>query len=833
MQGKPSTLASHENLEAKELFKLRQAGAYREACRRGEEYLSKRGESAILRLEYGRSLVAVGEYGPGENALRAAIANAPIVSTLRFHAIRTLAELLEVTGRQKEAVSLWDQLLAQYRTGGVNDSETLGELAVAAWHRGYFREAQNIFVDATDPERSAVSAEVLTDFGFLLLEKYNAKDALGAFRDSLKLDNSARAKLGIALAKKYDNDFEVEVNARAALEINPYLVGARNVLAQLAIEEEAYPEALEHIEAALRVNPLDLETLSLQAFCRYVQGDMSGFANIEKRVLGLNPSYGEFYRILADNLVSRRKYQEAVDWSRKAIAIQPALWTAHVLLGMNLMRVGNIEEGRKSIQRAFEGDPYNVWAVNSLDLFDQVKSFSRIQSEHFAFRMAKEDASSIGSFAPALAEEVYSKLTQRYGFTPEGPIQIEIYPDHGGFAVRTLGLPGLSGVLGVCFGKVIAMDAPGTRPKGTYNWGSTLWHEFAHVITLQMTKHNIPRWYSEGLSVYEEHKARPGWGENLTLDFLRAYKAGKLMKASELNMGFVRPSSPEQVMLTYYQAGLICEMIEEKYGFDKIRQSLLLFAENKSAQEVFHQTLGMDQAQMDEAYAKYLDSRVKAIAEHIRFEKDGSKPDTADKASLLQKVKDNPGDFWANLSLGRLLRKEGSLAGAEIYLKDAQRSFPQYVEEGNSYQLLGEIYGELKRNDEALAQFRNWSLVDGSALDPLAAAARIYLDRKDWASATEVLSLSIYIDPYDLQVFKKLGDAAMACGKWSTAIDAYRSLAGSKVADSAGAHFDLARALLESGNRPESKREVLKALEIAPSYREAQELLLSLSGEAK
>jgi hypothetical protein len=30
------------------------------------------------------------------------------------------------------------------------------------------------------------------------------------------------------------------------------------------------------------------------------------------------------------------------------------------------------------------------------------------------------------------------------------------------------------------------------------------------------------------LSVYEEHHARPGWGFNVTPDFLAAFKAGKL-----------------------------------------------------------------------------------------------------------------------------------------------------------------------------------------------------------------------------------------------------------------------------------------------------------------
>ena len=140
--------------------------------------------------------------------------------------------------------------------------------------------------------------------------------------------------------------------------------------------------------------------------------------------------------------------------------------------------------------------------------------------------MSKEDGPCFHPTLPDWLRKRLRELTKRYGFKPSGPLQVEIFPDHGGFAVRTLGLPGLEGALGVCFGKVVAMDSPRARKAGAFNWGSTLWHEFAHVITLQMTNHNIPRWYSEGLSVYEEHNARPGWGDNLTVSFIKPTRKG-------------------------------------------------------------------------------------------------------------------------------------------------------------------------------------------------------------------------------------------------------------------------------------------------------------------
>ena len=37
---------------------------------------------------------------------------------------------------------------------------------------------------------------------------------------------------------------------------------------------------------------------------------------------------------------------------------------------------------------------------------------------------------------------------------------VEIFPDQADFAVRTFGMPGGAGYLGVCFGPLITMNSP-------------------------------------------------------------------------------------------------------------------------------------------------------------------------------------------------------------------------------------------------------------------------------------------------------------------------------------------------------------------------------------
>ena len=830
--------ADQEESRAGLLEVLRTTGAYQEAVKRSEQFLSAHNTSVLLHLEAGRVRMEVGDYAKAEAHLRRSLDLASRSSAVRMDATRLLAGLLEQLGRRSEARELWKQLIDEYRNGSVHGSRSLGDVAVAARRLGYVDEdVRDIFVDATDPKLGEVSLESLINFGYLFLERYQATDAMGIFRECLDINKfSPDALIGMARGKKYDSDAEVEAFSRAALEVNPNLVSARNLLAELAIENEIPSAARKEIDAALSVNPAGLESLTLQAVSRYLSGDTSGFEEAERKVFEINPSYGRFYYTLAENLVSRRKYREAVNFDRKAIALDPELWTAYAGLGMNLTRIGNLEEGRKALEQAYKGEPYNVWAINSLNLFDQMDTFTKTESEHFTYRMSREDAPVLSSYASELAEEVYAKLTRRYGFTPEGPIQIEIFPDRGGFAVRTLGLPGLEGALGVCFGKVVAIDSPRAREAGSFNWGTTLWHEFTHVITLQMTKHNIPRWFSEGLSVYEEHKARPGWGDNLDLAFVKAYKEGKLLKASELNTGFTRPENPGQISLAYYQAALVCDWIEEKYGFEKIKQSLELFSENLPSEEVFLRTIGLDAAGMDAEYARFIDSRVKKIASGI-FLKDPhasspkASPAESDQNAILERLEEHPDDFLANLQMGSLLHKKGADSEAEAYLKKAQTLFPQYAEEGNPYQLLGKIYLGTQRENEALAEFEEWSRMNDSAREPLIEAANIYGHRKDWASVARMLNLSIYIAPYDPNIQRRLGEAALESENWSAAVTAYRVLVALNATDPAGAHYDLARALLASGNKQEAKREILRSLEEAPKYLKAQKLLLKISGE--
>ncbi|MFN9984038.1 MAG: hypothetical protein ACK52S_00670, partial [Pirellula sp.] len=101
-----------------------------------------------------------------------------------------------------------------------------------------------------------------------------------------------------------------------------------------------------------------------------------------------------------------------------------------------------------------------------------------------------------------LLQNARQVLVPKYGATLQEPIFVEIFPRQQEFAIRTFGMPGGQGFLGVCFGRLITANSPSALQVDS-NWKSVLWHEYCHVVTLQKTKNKMPRWLSEGISVYE------------------------------------------------------------------------------------------------------------------------------------------------------------------------------------------------------------------------------------------------------------------------------------------------------------------------------------------
>src|ERR1043165_8844056 len=489
-----------------------ETGRYAEAEATAKRFLQKTPDTGSVRHELAEALAITGRYTDAIAEFERAAADSAKADAVADKLERDLrrAEVLDRVGQEDRARAIYETFVKHYTDKDPATARELTLVARALVHLERYQDANDMYRSAIEADSDYLDAQLSA--GELFTEKYQYGDAALFLDDAFKINpNSARAYLDLARNKRLDGDAETSAALAKALSINPNLVEAIALKAAIALEASQLDDASVEIDKALKVNPHSLEAHSLRAAMLYLQD--KDYEPEVAATLAMGPKYGGVYNTLSHYATITRRTEQAVQFARRATEIAPRLWDAHLNLGMSLLRLGQMEAGREAVEKAFKGDSFNVWAKNTLDLLDSMGAFKETKPGSFIIKASAQESDVLAPYASSLLEEAAAKLTAKYKFTPKGPVIIEIFQNHEDFAVRTLGIPGL-GALGVCFGFVVAQDSPSAREAGEFNWGSTLWHEYTHVITLQMTDYRIPRWFSEGLSVYEERRARPGWGDD-------------------------------------------------------------------------------------------------------------------------------------------------------------------------------------------------------------------------------------------------------------------------------------------------------------------------------
>ena len=393
-------------------------------------------------------------------------------------------------------------------------------------------------------------------------------------------------------------------------------------------------------------------------------------------------------------------------------------------------------------------------------------------------------------------------------------MRIELFRRHADFSVRTAGLTGL-GALGVSFGPVLAMDAPGAREAGAFNWGSTAWHELAHTFTLGLSNHRVPRWFSEGLSVLDERRARPGWGDGPSVAFLAAFKGDRLRTMSRLNEGFVRPSHAAEIQFSYYQASLVCEMIEELWGRKALVAMLRAYRDGLNTPRVFQSVLGLDEAALGRRFAAWVQRRFAGPLSGVASW-DGRSPFEGEVLNLMRE--------------GKSLLEAGRRDEARARLERAAALFPEYTGPDAPLLLLARLLadgGDLRAAAGALGRY---TALDEAAWEPNAREAELREKVGDLAGARGALERMLWISPYDPGLHERLAGMGERLGDHRLAVQERRAALAAGPADPLEARYQLARSLALAGDLPAAKWEVLRVLEAAPGFEKAQALLVELAG---
>jgi hypothetical protein len=441
--------------------------------------------------------------------------------------------------------------------------------------------------------------------------------------------------------------------------------------------------------------------------------------------------------------------------------------------------------------------------VNSLRLLDSYKNFVTYKENGTILRLRKNEAELLHPYFEAELQRIIATYDKKYQTKLTGPVQVEVYPDHEDFAVRTMGMPGL-GALGVTFGQVVAMDSPAARKPGDFNWGSTLWHEMSHVYVLSLTNGRVPRWFTEGVAVHEETQVSPEWGDRVSPDILVAIRDKKLLPIAKLDRGFIFPDYPAQVVVSYFEAGSVCDYIKSHWGEGKLLDMVHSYAQRKTTPDVIQADLGVSPEAFDKQYLDWLNQRYGAMAANF--------------------------DEWRK-SLERVA-EASKLKQNEVVIQQGNaviRMYPEYIGDANAYEFVA--LAELDKGDKkgaaaVLTEYEKMGGEDPGILKKLASLEEELGQPKEAAATLERVN---YVYPvHDEDLHRHLGDLWFTQANYPGAIREYTAVVALNPADKAGAQFNLARAYYASGQRDKAEESVLAALEVAPGYRPAQKLLLEI-----
>jgi tetratricopeptide (TPR) repeat protein len=587
------------------------------------------------------------------------------------------------------------------------------------------------------------------------------------------------------------------------LKLDPKMAEADELLAHMALEDNDPKLATEQAQKALQISDEALDAMAVLASIDWLNNDKAQSPWME-RILKVNPVYGEAYATGAHFFEINRRYEEAITYYRKALSLNENLWPARSELGVNLMRLGMNNEARQELERCYQAHYRDAETVNSLRFLDTVGDYETFKTADSELQLQKKEADLLRPYMQAVLERAVATYQRKYQMTLPGRVSVQVFPNHDDFIVRTLGLPGQGGLLGVTFGLVVVMDSPSGRTPGDFNWASTMWHELSHVYVLTATHNLVPRWYTEGLAVHEEGAASPDWGDRLTPEIVEALRKKELLPVLQLDRGFVHPQYPTQVLVSYFEAGKICDYIAERWGDGANLGMIHSYAARKSTADAIQENLHESPEQFDKDFAAWLDKKTGETVQHFDDWKNGMKTAYADM-------------------------KDGKKEEAAKQAAAVQGYYREYVGSDSSYELTALAMEATGHKDEAMNVLESYREAGGTTVDTLKKLAHLEIDAGSSKQAETTLQKLIYIYPEDLEVHRMYGKLLLDHGDANGAIREAQAGLALKPTDVAESHYELAKALLAANRQKEAKDEVLTALEAAPNFKLAQQLLLQLS----
>lgn len=805
--------------------KLFLTGKYEEA----ESTAAEQVERGIWNERWPRLLIDIqmvrGKYAEAKQVFDDAIRRYPTSLTLRMQGMQALrySNLPEEASEAKFQIL---QLLQASPTRYTSRDNLVAAGRYFAMRGEDGRQILEMFYDRVldaDPEH--IEAYLAT--AELALAKGDFKVAADTLQNALRFDEED-PRIHYLLARSWEpSDGEkATASIEQALSINPNHLPSLIFQAETAIDREQYAAAEVLIRKVLKVNPRHQQAFALLAVLAHLRGSYDIEAQMRETALSSWGNNPEVDHLIGKKLSQKYRFDEGTKYQQRALDMDPSYPPASFQLAQDLLRLGKDDVGWMLAKDVADEDPYNVVAHNLMTLYDRIKDFSILEQDGIQVKMDNQESLIYGQEVLELLVEAKRVLCKKYDVEPGAPIVVEIFPQQKDFAIRTFGLPGGDGYLGVCFGRVITANSPASQGENPSNWKSVLWHEFCHVVTLEKTKNRMPRWLSEGISVYEERQRDPSWGEAMTPIYREMILSEALTPVSQLSGAFLTPPTPIHLQFAYYESSLVIEFLIERHGLEALQTILEDLGNGLSIEDSLVRSVGPVE-RLDVEFNEY----AQKLANDYGAEADWSRDAIAEQASpdqLLAQLEQTPNNYWVlrNLASARLQTEEYEQARDLLVKLDDLGTFTG--ERGDPIMMLARCYRELEQTEKEIETLERVIEMSSDSLPALRRLIELATKREQWDRVVEYGDQINAINPLVIDGHTAIAGAAEQLDRPEQAAASLRTLERMDPLDPAEIDFRLAANLAASGDTVNAKRYVLRALEEAPRYRDAHRLLLQL-----
>lgn len=806
-------------------MQLFRAGKYAECAKAAAQGISENDFSENYRLLKIRAEMEQGQYEEALKTFDAALPRFPYSIQLRWQG-RDVCRFNAHADRVEKLTAEMGQMLQQapWRYG-----DAVNQLVVAKFFLSQGMDPKKVLDSIYNviKKRQPNFAETFLASGDLALEKNDYALAAEAFLQAAKVDPSdAEAHLGLARAFASSDAEKSEAALKVALEKNPNHIPSLLIVAEDQIDAEQYDEAEQTLATVAKINPRHPKALAYRAVIAHLRNQADSEKFHRSAALKYWPTNPEVDFLIGKKLSQKYRFAEGEKYQRQALAFDGKYLPAKMQLAQDLLRLGKEEEGWRLADEALSADGYNVVAHNLVTLQESIAKFRTLEDDGLFVRMDAREAEIYGHRVLDLLKRARKTLYAKYEVEIKQPIVVELFPKQQDFAIRTFGLPGGAGFLGVCFGTVITANSPASQGANPTCWEATLWHEFCHVVTLNKTNNKMPRWLSEGISVYEERQANPTWGQTITPRYREMMLGDALTPISKLSGAFLNPKTPLHLQFAYFESSLVVEFLVEKHGLATLKRILTDLGAGMSINDSLARYTGSLDS-LDADFTAYARKHAEAMAPQA----DWATPELPRRATsdvIAAWVKEHPNNYPSLTRLAKQLIAEQKWDAAKETLAKMISLFPADEGTDNPYLLLAQVHREQSNTKEEQAALDKLAAMVDDDIELFSRLAELAALSNDAKATHDMATRWLAVNPLHLGPHRLAAAAAEQLGDDALAIESYRAMLLLNPLDPADLHLKLASALQRKGDLSAAKRHALFALEETPRFRAAHQRLLEI-----